>query len=233
MWQICWWFWRSFEFQFLRNIPGTTHNGGYIHDTVVYALKGKIEYPISTWQFCIFFLCFGFIEVGYRHIDTARRYGVEKYLGQAIEDSGIERTELFLSTKLWPQDYGKGSSKAAALKSMHRMNTDYLDLYLLHWPICSGKVLDPKQRLADSWRDLELLLDQERIRAIGVSNFLQHDLEDLMESMDISGVVPHVNQCEFHPYQNPYELRRFCNEKGWFHNCWLMWKMFFFWTSAS
>ena len=97
---------------------------------------------------------------------------------------------------------------------MHRMNTDYLDLYLLHWPICSGKVLDPKQRLADSWRDLELLLDQERIRAIGVSNFLQHDLEDLMESMDISGVVPHVNQCEFHPYQNPYELRRFCNEKG-------------------
>ena len=162
-----------------------------------------------------FYLYFGvFLEVGYRHIDTARRYGVEKYLGQAIEDSGIERSELFLSTKLWPQDYGKGSSKAAALKSMHRMNTDYLDLYLLHWPICSTKVLDPKQCLADSWRDLELLLDQERIRAIGVSNFLQHDLEDLMDSMDISGVVPHVNQCEFHPYQNPYELRRFCEDKG-------------------
>ena len=156
----------------------------------------------------------GFLEVGYRHIDTARRYGVEKYLGQAIEDSGIERSELFLSTKLWPQDYGNGSSKAAALKSMHRMNTDYLDLYLLHWPICSTKVLDQKQCLADSWRDLELLLDQERIRAIGVSNFLQHDLEDLMDSMDISGVVPHVNQCEFHPYQNPYELRRFCEDKG-------------------
>ena len=111
------------------------------------------------------------LEVGYRHIDTARRYGVEQYLGKAIQDSGIDRSDFFLSTKLWPQDYGKGSTKTAALKSMNRLNTDYLDLYLLHWPVCPGKILDSKKCIADTWRDMELLLDQEQIRAIGVSNF--------------------------------------------------------------
>ena len=96
---------------------------------------------------------------------------MERYLGKAIKDSGIDRSEFFLATKLWPQDYGKGSTKAAALKSMDRLSTEYLDLYLLHWPVCPKNILDPKQCISDTWRDLELLLDQERIRSIGVSNF--------------------------------------------------------------
>ena len=90
---------------------------------------------------------------------------------------------------------------------MKRLNTDYLDLYLLHWPTSS--TMYKKEALEDTWRALELMVDNEKCRAIGVSNFGQGDLEELI---DIASITPHVNQCEFHPYQNPKPLRQFCAE---------------------
>ena len=116
------------------------------------------------------------LDCGYRHLDTAKRYGVERYLAQAISDSGIDRSEVFLSTKLWPTDYGQDKTAKAAQKSMERLNTDYLDLYMMHFPTCPSNVENPNRVLIETWRQLELLLDKEQIRAIGVSNF---DIEDL------------------------------------------------------
>jgi len=169
---------------------GTTHSGGYFHDTVVYAIK----------------------ECGYRHLDTAKRYGVESFLAQAIKDSQVDRGDIFLTTKLWPTDYGTHKTKMAALDSMKRLETDYLDLYMLHFPVCPSSIEKPKKVLHETWRELELLLDEGRIRTIGVSNFQIPHLEDLMDSMETSSTLPHVNQCEFHPYQNQKELIQFCQD---------------------
>ena len=91
--------------------------------------------------------------------------------------------------------------------SMKRLNTEYLDLYLLHWPTSS--ILYKKQELEETWRALELLMENDKCRSIGVSNFNEKDLEELI---DIATIVPHVNQHEFHPYQNPQKLRQFCKE---------------------
>ncbi|MCL4120108.1 UNVERIFIED_CONTAM: hypothetical protein GTU68_016715 [Idotea baltica] len=165
---------------------GTSHNGGYSHDAVVFALK----------------------ECGYRHIDTAKRYGCEKFIAQAIKDSNVDRGDLFLATKCWPTDYGKEKTKDAAKGSCQRLDTDYLDLYLLHWPdVPSG--CNRKELLREAWRAMELLYDEGVVRAIGVSNFLESHLDSLLEDCS---VAPLVNQCEFHPFNNPVALRRMCAE---------------------
>ncbi len=120
------------------------------------------------------------------------------------------RSKVFLATKLWPGDYGRFSTPVALTGSLDRLQTDYLDLYLMHWPKCMDGV-DRKQCLQDTWRALELELESGRCRAIGVSNFVESDLEDLAET---ASLAPHVNQCEFHPLQNPVELREYCAEEG-------------------
>ncbi|XP_042215853.1 uncharacterized oxidoreductase ZK1290.5-like isoform X1 [Homarus americanus] len=168
---------------------GTSHNGGYSHEAVVYALK----------------------NCGYRHIDTAKRYGCETYIAQAIKASGVPREEIFLATKCWPADYGAATTREAFNGSCQRLGTDYLDMYLLHWPDVPSGVKDKKKLLQDTWRTLEVLLDEERARVIGVSNFLEHHLETIM---DECSVVPQVNQCEFHPYNNPKKLRAYCAERN-------------------
>lgn len=137
---------------------------------------------------------------------------MEKYLGQAIKDSGVDRSDIFLTTKLWPRDYGREKCRLAAYQSMDRLDTDYLDLYMLHFPTCPTSVENPHAVVEETWRELELMLDEEKIRAIGVSNFQQNDLERLIAAEETSGIVPHVNQCEFHPYQNPADLLDFCKE---------------------
>ena len=171
---------------------GTTHNGGYNHKAVVHALS----------------------HCGYRLIDTAKRYGTEAYVGQAVIDSGIDRDDVFLTTKLWPTDYGLAGALTAFAGSAARLQTDYVDLYLMHWPEVRGCDGDRRALLNETWRALELLLDSGRCRAIGVSNFGQSDLDDLVEDNgECSGMQPHVNQCEFHPYWNPRELRAFCHDR--------------------
>ncbi|GAA0667263.1 aldo/keto reductase [Streptomyces malaysiensis subsp. malaysiensis] len=140
------------------------------------------------------------IEAGYRSIDTAAIYGNEAGVGRALATSGVPREELFLTTKLWNADQGYDSTLAAFDTSLVKLGTDYVDLYLIHWPTPA------RDRYLDTWRALEKLLADGRTRAIGVSNFQPAHLERLL---DHSGVVPVVNQVELHPYLQQRELRAF------------------------
>ncbi len=112
------------------------------------------------------------LEAGYRHIDTARAYGNEAGVGKALRESGVDREEVFVTSKVWNSDQGYESTLKAFDSTMDDLGLDYLDLYLVHWPV-EGKY-------KDTWRALEHLYDTGRVRAIGVSNFLQHHLEDLL-----------------------------------------------------
>lgn len=130
------------------------------------------------------------LDAGYRSIDTAAVYGNEAGVGRAITESGIARDELFVTTKLWNTDQGLDAALAAYDASLERLGLDYVDLYLIHWPAPALGLYK------DTWRALERLLDQGRVRAIGVSNFEPEHLEDLAATAD---VVPAVNQIELHP----------------------------------
>jgi len=138
-------------------------------------------------------------DEGYRSIDTATVYGNEKGVGQAIKESKIPREEIFLTTKVWNNDQGYDSTPGAFQKSLDRLGVDYLDLYLIHWPV-NGKY-------TDTWKALEKLHHDGLIRSIGVSNFQVHHLETLFKSAEI---IPVVNQVEQHPYLVQKELRDFC-----------------------
>lgn len=140
------------------------------------------------------------IEAGYRSIDTAAIYGNEAGVGRALATSGVPREELFLTTKLWNADQGYDSTLAAFDASVAKLGTDYVDLYLIHWPTPA------RDLYLDTWRALAKLLADGRTRAIGVSNFQPAHLRRLL---DHSGVVPVVNQVELHPYLQQGELRDF------------------------
>jgi methylglyoxal/glyoxal reductase len=142
------------------------------------------------------------IANGYRLIDTAALYGNEKGVGQAVRDAGIPRKDLFVTSKVWNNQQGYESTLKAFDHSMKRLGLDYLDLFLIHWPV--------KEKYKETWKALERLSNEGYIRSIGVSNFLQHHLEDLMSS---SATVPAVNQIEFHPRLVQQSLLDFCTEK--------------------
>ncbi len=145
------------------------------------------------------------LKDGYRLIDTARIYGNEKGVGQAIRESDIDRSEIFVTTKLWNSDQGYDSGLKAFDKSLSRLGLDYVDLYLLHWPV-AGKRLD-------SWRALQEIYKSGRSRSIGVSNFTVKHLQELINS---SGTMPVVNQIEFHPflYKDQLPTIKFCQDHG-------------------
>jgi methylglyoxal/glyoxal reductase len=143
------------------------------------------------------------LEAGYRHIDTARVYGNERDVGAAVRDSGLPRESLFLTTKLWNADQGYDSTLRACERSLKELGVEYVDLYLLHWPV-------PGRRL-DSWRALEKLLRDGQCRAIGVSNFMEHHLDELIAR---SQVVPAINQVEQHPFLHQRSLLRACAAHG-------------------
>jgi diketogulonate reductase-like aldo/keto reductase len=149
------------------------------------------------------------LVVGYRHIDTAALYGNEKGVGQAIAESGIPRKEIFVTTKVWNSDQGYDSTLKAFDKSMKLLGFDYLDLYLVHWPV--------KGKYIETWRALERLYKERRVRAIGVSNFLQHHIETLLPHCT---EVPMVNQMEFHPYLLQQKLIDFCHERNIRYEAW-------------
>ncbi|MEH2231753.1 MAG: aldo/keto reductase [Nostoc sp.] len=142
------------------------------------------------------------IGAGYRLIDTAAAYENEEAVGKAIESSGVAREEIFVTTKLWIQDAGYESTKKAFEKSLKRLQLDYLDLYLIHQPY--GDVYG-------TWRAMEQLYQEGRIRAIGVSNFQPDRLMDLMVHNE---VVPAVNQIETHPFNQQIETQKFLQENN-------------------
>ncbi|MBC7594483.1 MAG: aldo/keto reductase [Kineosporiaceae bacterium] len=140
------------------------------------------------------------LEAGYRHVDTARIYGNEEAVGEAIAESGIAREELFITTKLWNDDQGYDSTLAAFEASINKLGLDYLDLYLIHWPTPA------KDTYVDTWKAFESLYADKRVRAIGVSNFR---IEDLQRLFDLGLSVPTINQIELHPQLVQRELREF------------------------
>lgn len=135
------------------------------------------------------------LEAGYRYLDTASFYGNEGEIGEAVAENQIPRDELFLASKVWKDEMGYEQTKAAFERSLERLKTDYLDLYLVHWPKKTPDDADWKHCLKETWRAMEDLYSEGRIRAIGVSNCLPHHLEALMES---AKVKPMVNQLELH-----------------------------------
>jgi methylglyoxal/glyoxal reductase len=143
------------------------------------------------------------IEHGYRSFDTAAIYDNEEGVGQGIKESGFSREDLFVTSKVWNADLGYESTLAAYQTSLDRLGLDYLDLYLIHWPV-AGKY-------KEAWRALETLYEEGRVRAIGVSNFQVHHLEDLMKDAEIK---PMVNQVEYHPRLTQKEVQAFCREQG-------------------
>ena len=149
------------------------------------------------------------LQLGYRHIDTASVYGNEQGVGKGIVESGVKRDDVFVVSKVWNADQGYDSTLMAFDASLERLGLDYLDLYLIHWPV-NGKY-------KETWRALEELYAEKRIRAIGVSNFMKHHLEDLLRS---AKVVPMVNQMEFHPYVVQQDLIDYCYSNGIQYEAW-------------
>ncbi|WP_088830089.1 aldo/keto reductase [Paenibacillus tyrfis] len=141
------------------------------------------------------------LEAGYRSIDTAAVYGNEAGVGQAIQAGGIPRDQLFVTTKVWNADQGYDSTLRAFEESRRKLQLEVIDLYLIHWPV--------KGKYKETWKALEKLYKDGLVRAIGVSNFKVHHLEDLLQDSEI---VPAVNQVEFHPLLIQQELRTFCKE---------------------
>ena len=151
------------------------------------------------------------LEVGYRHIDTARLYDNEAAVGEAIAASGIARDELFVTTKCWNSDQGYDSALAAFDASLKRLRLDYLDLYLIHWPT-------PDRNLyVDTWRAFERRYADGLVRAIGVSNF---QIAHLKRLLDETEVPPVLNQVELHPWLQQRELRSFHAEHGIVTQAW-------------
>ncbi|RSD29179.1 aldo/keto reductase [Mesobacillus subterraneus] len=143
------------------------------------------------------------IKNGYKSIDTAAVYKNEEGVGQAIKEAGVPREELFITTKVWNSDQGYESTLQAFETSIEKLGLDYLDLYLIHWPV-AGKY-------NETWKALEELYKDGRVRAIGVSNFHVHHLKDLMADAEIK---PMVNQVEYHPHLAQTELLEFCKAEG-------------------
>ncbi|MGG1674942.1 aldo/keto reductase [Neobacillus sp. NRS-1170] len=143
------------------------------------------------------------IKNGYISIDTAAIYQNEEGVGQGIKEAGVPREELFITSKVWNSDQGYDSTLEAYETSLKKLGLDYLDLYLIHWP--------GKTKYKETWKALEKLYKDGRVRAIGVSNFKIHHLEDLLQDAEIK---PMVNQVEYHPHLTQKELLAFCQKEG-------------------
>ncbi|WP_143310517.1 aldo/keto reductase [Chitinophaga vietnamensis] len=149
------------------------------------------------------------LDAGYRHIDTAAIYQNEEGVGQAVARHAVDRKDIFITSKVWNADQGYDSTLKALDTSLAKLGTDYLDLYLIHWPV--------KGKYKETWRALETLYAEGRVKAIGVSNFLQHHLEDVLQS---AKVAPMVDQLEFHPRLVQPSLLQFCQQHGIQYEAW-------------
>lgn len=151
------------------------------------------------------------VDCGYRHIDTAAIYRNERSIGLGIEQCGIPREQLFITSKVWNTERGYKKTKEAFSKTLSDLRLDYLDLYLIHWP--STQKNDPNWKVTnlETWRAMEELYDEGKIRAIGVSNFLTHHIKAIM---DEANIMPMVNQIELHIGYRQQETVDFCKSNG-------------------
>src|SRR5699024_6556936 len=143
------------------------------------------------------------LRFGYRSIDTAAVYKNEEGVGRAIREAGVPREELFITTKVWNDDQGYDKTLNAFEESLSKLGLDYVDLYLIHWPVTGMYV--------ETWQALEKLKRDGKVRAIGVCNFKIHHLEELIQRTD---TIPAVNQVEYHPRLTQKELAAYCRERG-------------------
>lgn len=158
------------------------------------------------------------LQLGYRHIDTAAIYGNEESIGEAITTGGVPRKELFVTSKVWNTNRGYDKAIGAFEKTLSDLQLDYLDLYLIHWPANALQFPDTWQQInSETWTALEYLYRQKKIRAIGVSNFLPHHLEPLIDRAEI---MPMVNQIEFHPGQMQSETVAYCKQRNILVEAW-------------
>lgn len=139
------------------------------------------------------------IDAGYRHIDTAMIYKNEEAVGKALASASVPRSDIWLTTKIWNTDIREGRTTAALDEALARLQVEYIDLLLLHWPV-DGYVA--------AWKELEAALSAGKVRAIGVSNFMEPHLQDILE---VAEVVPAVNQIEYHPYLVQAEAISLCD----------------------
>eukprot|EP00041_Stephanoeca_diplocostata_P016370 m.322045 g.322045 ORF g.322045 m.322045 type:complete len:279 (+) comp20346_c0_seq1:281-1117(+) len=163
---------------------GLSHNGGYSDDAVATALK-----------------------IGIRHFDTAQRYGSEPHLGRILAECGIPRNELFITTKVWRDNYDEDRFTSSVHQSLAALKTEYVDLLLLHWP---GH-RDGQHGRSAVWKLMEQAYAQGLAKAIGVSNFLPAHLDQLQKT---AKVMPHVNQCEYNPLQQSPAITAACQAHG-------------------
>lgn len=150
-------------------------------------------------------------EAGYRHIDTAKLYDNEEGVGRAVRNSGLERSSVFVTTKVWNDDHGREKTRRACEESLERLGLDYVDLYLIHWPM-------PMNGLAvDTWEELIKLREEGLVTSIGVANFPAQRIDELTEA---TGVVPVLNQIELNPYFAQNDLREANRERGVLSQAW-------------
>jgi len=172
----------------------TLHNGvkmPYLGLGVYKVSEGEeVEFAVKTA-----------LAYGYRSIDTAAFYQNERGVGKAIRESGVPREDVFITTKVWNDSHGFENTLKAFEESREKLGVDYIDLYLIHWPV--------KGKYKETWKALEHLYREKKVRAIGVSNFHIHHLEDLMADCEIK---PMVNQIEFHPKLTQRELLAYCQK---------------------
>ncbi len=153
------------------------------------------------------------LEVGYSHIDTAQGYGNEAIVGKAVKESGVSRKDIFITSKLDNPMHGYDNTMSSFEKTLEKLGTDYLDLFLIHWPN-PLQYRDTWQKTnAETWKAFEELYDAGKIRAIGISNFRQHHIEELMKTAKIS---PMVNQIRLCPGDTQDELVKYCRERDIF-----------------
>ena len=192
--------------------------------TDVFTLSNGVEIPCigyGTWQTpdgettrdCVKMA----IEAGYRHIDTAFAYGNETSVGEGIRLSGVKREDIFLTTKHWVTERGYEKTVAAVEASLKNLGTDYLDLYLIHWPCVEKITPEWKEVNAETWRGFEKMYRDGKIRAIGLSNFEKPHLDALWETAEIK---PMVNQLEFHPGFTQMDTIRYSQELGMLAQAW-------------